>query len=367
MTHDQRILALRKWGYGPRQAAFLALVMLHGGYFVRRQVDSFLHRQDGGVATAFLRQLVLRRHARLAVYRRRTHVYHVSARPLYATIGEEHNRNRRAVAPAEIVRKVMTVDLVLRTPQAQFLATEREKVAYLTDTCHVPAGVFPVTWFGSQHDIFRGVVRYFVDKAPMFITPPASTVSVAYVQGLDTTLTGFRTFLDTYARLLSALPRAWVVLCAPDPWVCDRAHHVMATWRRSAPARHVAGVTRLRERLVAYCVSRHRLEVASGFASNADRRIVRHCHGLVAGPRFEGLYERWRTSGSLAIDHQVSREAPVDVSRVAFTSQVCPYRYELFGTVLAPVCPRCHRRPDPRSTPIDVAGSFSTPSASERP
>jgi hypothetical protein len=366
MTHEERIAALQDRGYGPRQAAFLALVMRHGGYFVRRQVDSFFHRQDGGVATAFLRHVVLRRHARVAVYRRRTHVYHVYARPLYATIGEAHNRNRRAVAPAEIVRKVMTVDLVLHTPHTQFLATEREKVAYLTDTCHVPAGVFPATWFGSQHDLFRGVVRYFVDKAPMFVAPPTGTISIAYVQGLDTTLTGFRTFLDTYARLLSALPRAWVVLCAPDPWVCDRAHHVMATWRRAAPARHAAGVTRLREQLTAYCVSRHRLEVASGFASHADRRIVRHCHGLVAGPRFEGLYERWRACGPSAIDRQVSQEAAVDVSRVAFTSQVFPYRYELFGTVLAPVCPRCHRRPDPRSTPSDVAGSSSPPLACER-
>jgi hypothetical protein len=141
MTHDERILALRDWGYGPRQAAFLALVMLHGGYFVRRQIDRFLHCKDGGVATAFLRELVCRRHARLAVYRRRTRVYHVSARPLYAAIGEEHNRNRRAVAPAETARKVMTVDLVLHTQPAQFLATEREKVAYLTDTCHVSQGV----------------------------------------------------------------------------------------------------------------------------------------------------------------------------------------------------------------------------------
>jgi hypothetical protein len=366
MTHDERILALRDWGYGPRQAAFLALVMLHGGYFVRRQVDRFLHRQDGGVATTFLRQMVLRRHARVAIYRRRTHVYHVSARPLYASIGEEHNRNRRAVAPAEIVRKVMTVDLVLHTPQAQFLATERERVAYLTDTCHVPLGVFPATWFGSQKDIFRGVVRYFVDKSPRFVSPHDGMVSMAYVQGLDTTLTGLKTFLATYARLLSALPRACVVLCAPDRGVCERADQVMATWRRAAPARQAAAATRLREQLAAYCVSRHRLEVGSGFASNADRRIVRHCHGLVAGPRFEGLYERWRAAGPFAIDNRVGQEPPVDVSRVAFTSYVFPYRYELFGTVLEPVCPRCHRRPDPRRTPIDFAGSFSAPPACER-
>ncbi|MBE3132684.1 MAG: hypothetical protein IMZ55_04370, partial [Acidobacteria bacterium] len=192
MTHDKRVLALEGWGYGPRQAAFLALVMVHGGYFVRRQVSSFLHRRDGGVATAFLRELVCRRHARVGVYRRRTHVYHVYARRLYAAVGEEHNRNRRDVAPPEIVRKVMTVDLVLQIPEARRLSTEQEKVEYLTGTCGVPLGVLPATWYGSQTDVLRGVVRYFVDKAPLFVTPLDDTVSVAYVLGLDTTLTGFQ-------------------------------------------------------------------------------------------------------------------------------------------------------------------------------
>ena len=366
MTHDERIAALQDWGYGPRQAAFLALVMLHGGYFVRRQVAGFFHRKDGGVATAFMRELVLRRHARAAVYRRRTHVYHVYARPLFAAIGEEHNRNRRDVAPAEVVRKVMTVDLMLQTPQARFLATEQEKVAYLTGTCGVPLRVLPATWFGSQTDVFRGVVRYFLDKAPMFVGPQDGTVSIAYVQGLDTTLTGLQTFLDTYARLLSALSRACFVLCAPDPWVCDRGEQVMAAWRRSAPARQAAAAVRLREQLTAYCVSRHRLDTKSGFASNADRRIVRQRHGLVAAPRFEGLYERWRAYGASAIDHQLSLEVPVDLSRVHVTSHVFPYRYELFGTVLEPVCLRCHRNPDPSRTPIDFAGSFATQPAFER-
>lgn len=201
----------------------------------------------------------------------------------------------------------------------------------------------------------------------MFVAPPHSTVSMAYIQGLETTLTGFQTFLDTYARLLSALPRACVVLCAPDLWVCDRAEAVMATWRRAAPARQAAAATRLRDQLAAYCLSRHRLEVASGFASNANRRIVRQVHSLVAGSRFNGLYEHWRAHGASAIDHQVSLETPLDVSRVAFTSHVFPYRYELFGTVLQPACPRCHRKPEPRRTPMDFAGSLATPLASEQP
>ena len=367
MTHDERIATLEQLGYGPRQAAFLALVMLHGGYFVRRQVASFLNRRDGGVATAFLRTLVRRRHARVGVYRRRTHVYHVFARRLYAAVGEEHNRNRREVAPAEIVRKVMTVDLVLHAPHAQWLATEREKVVYLTGRCGVPLGVLPATWYGSQTDVFGGVVRYCVDKALLFVTPLDDTVSVAYVLSLDTTLTGFQSFLDTYTRLLSALPRALVVLCSPDPWGCDRAEQVMANWRRTAPARQAAMAARLRSELGIYYEARQRLELGGAYALEAVRWAVRQRQALAAVPRFDGLYDRWRAYGQPAIDQRLSLEPRVDVSHVRFSSRVFPHQYGLFGTALEPTHRRQHPRSGPRRTPIDFAGSCAAKAARRRP
>jgi len=366
MTHDERVLALQEWGYGPRQAAFLALVMVHGGYFVRRQVASFLHRRDGGVATEFLRHLLRWRHARVGVYRRRTHVYHVYARRLYATVDEENNRNRRDVAPAEIVRKVMTLDLVLKIPEARWLATEHEKVDYLTGTCRVPPGVLPATFYSSQTNLLSGTFRHFVDKAPIFVTPHGDAVSVAYVLGLETTLTGFRSFLDTYTRLLSALPRARVVLCAPDSWVRDQAEQLMTTWRRTAAARQAAIAERLRTELGIYYEARQRLERTGTYAPEDVRQAVRRRQAWAAVPRFDGLYERWRAYGQSAIDQRFSGEPRVDVSQVGLVTHVFAHQYGLFGTALAPSSKRQQASEEPRRTPIDFAGSFSPSVAPEQ-
>ena len=48
MTNAERIQALQRLGYTEREAAFLCLAALHGGYFLRRQYAQFLGREDGG-------------------------------------------------------------------------------------------------------------------------------------------------------------------------------------------------------------------------------------------------------------------------------------------------------------------------------
>lgn len=95
MTHLERVAALEHRGYPPRHAAFLELVMLHGGYFVRRQVTAFLRCRDGGVTSDFLWHLVRRHAGRVGIGRRRAHLYQVfpsrsmpsSARPRTGTGG----------------------------------------------------------------------------------------------------------------------------------------------------------------------------------------------------------------------------------------------------------------------------------------
>src|SRR5689334_23975110 len=93
-TTDTGVLALERFGYTSRQAAFLALVARHGGYFLRRQYVAFTGQSHGLATVRFLRRLVERRHAR-TLSTLDGAVFHLSARPLYAALGEEHNRNRR--------------------------------------------------------------------------------------------------------------------------------------------------------------------------------------------------------------------------------------------------------------------------------
>jgi hypothetical protein len=53
MTVDP-IIALQSIGYTEREAAFLYLVAVHSGCFLRRQFDYFIDRNKGAIAQRFL-------------------------------------------------------------------------------------------------------------------------------------------------------------------------------------------------------------------------------------------------------------------------------------------------------------------------
>ena len=54
MTNSDRINVLEQLGYSEREAAFLNLAALHGGYFLRRQYCEFLGKEVGGTAASLI-------------------------------------------------------------------------------------------------------------------------------------------------------------------------------------------------------------------------------------------------------------------------------------------------------------------------
>jgi hypothetical protein len=93
MRNDERKMAIQRFGYTEREAAFLCLVALHGGYFLRRQYAAFLQCQRGGNVERLLEKGVLRGHIRVHQSANQTQICHVGARPFFTAIGEEGNRN----------------------------------------------------------------------------------------------------------------------------------------------------------------------------------------------------------------------------------------------------------------------------------
>jgi hypothetical protein len=126
MTPTERAEALRWFGYTRRQTAFLALVLVHGGFCLRRQFAAFLGREDGGLVTDLVQRLVRQGHGRRHVFRRHTEVVHIFARALYQAIDEPDCRHRRAVSLATMRQRLTVPDLVLAHSTATFPATERD-------------------------------------------------------------------------------------------------------------------------------------------------------------------------------------------------------------------------------------------------
>jgi hypothetical protein len=81
MTLDyDPVPVLESVGYTEREAAFLYLVALHSGYFLRRQYDRFIRRGRGAIAAQFLRKAVALGHLQIITCGQVRFVYHLAAK-----------------------------------------------------------------------------------------------------------------------------------------------------------------------------------------------------------------------------------------------------------------------------------------------
>src|SRR5258707_11863470 len=143
LKNEEREKALQRFGYTEREAHFLCMAALHGGYFLRRQYDGFLGRPDGGNATQLVEKALAKGHAKSFAYRHKVNIYHLCARAFYSALGQEDNRNRRLRQPFTIINKLMALDFVLAHLGQKFLATEQEKLDYFAGALTIDRSAFP--------------------------------------------------------------------------------------------------------------------------------------------------------------------------------------------------------------------------------
>jgi hypothetical protein len=205
MTPDaERVRALEGLGYTLRQAAFLVRVALHGGYFLRRHYVAFTGASHGQATVRFLAQAIARGHVRAHAHGRAGHVFHLQHRAVYEAIGEGDNRNRRPAEWEALTRKLLTLDFVLATPEAQFWSSEPDKVALLQQI-GVPQTAWPARRYLPRRKGSPPTTRYFIDKMPWYREAGETRLWLAYVD-VEGTLHGFATFLTQYRSLLRAVP-----------------------------------------------------------------------------------------------------------------------------------------------------------------
>src|SRR5260370_15793739 len=97
MTIDP-IVAIESLGYTEREAAFLYLVAVHSGYFLRRQFDYFIDRNKGAIVIRFLEKARIAGHIEFLDYNQGWHVYHLFSRTIYRQLAdlESHTQHRNA-------------------------------------------------------------------------------------------------------------------------------------------------------------------------------------------------------------------------------------------------------------------------------
>ncbi len=233
MTFDERVRALEPLRLTPRQTRFVATVALHSGYCVRRQYMAFAGLHYGKVVRDFLDHLVARRLAvREPCRADRGFLYHLQARAIYRALRQEDNRNRRHASLAAIGRKLMVLDFVIAQPDADWCATQDDKVDFFARGLGVPLTDLPQQAYASYDRRTAPTTRYFPHKLPIFVTGEPRRVHFVAL-ALEHTGQAFERFLHDHARLLGQLP-AWTIVVVHQAGASAAAEACRAVFDRYA-------------------------------------------------------------------------------------------------------------------------------------
>ncbi len=117
-------------------------------------------------------------------------VFHLFSRTVYGQMEKDNLRNRRRHSFEFIRTRLLLLDFILANQFLAYFETEQDKVSFFCETMGASKACLPAKVYegrpGSQP-----TVRYFVDKFPLFLTPPLSgappVVTFSYVDsGLET-------------------------------------------------------------------------------------------------------------------------------------------------------------------------------------
>jgi len=196
--------ALQTLGYTEEEARFLYIVATHSGYFVARQFVGFTGSHWGKRTTSFCNKLQNKKHVRRECYPLSGVIYHLFSRRLYSRIEKENLRNRRTHEVEFIRRRLAMLDFVLANQEYQYLETEAEKVRFFCGSLDIEKHFLPAKLYLGKPGS-RPTVHYFVDKLPMFVSPPSPVVTFTYMHDAEATFPEFVHHLENYIPLFQQL------------------------------------------------------------------------------------------------------------------------------------------------------------------
>jgi hypothetical protein len=201
---EDKLARLRAFGYTEVEARFLYLVATHSGYFTLRQFLDFAHAKSGKRNARLVQKLFGLGHASARRYTRRSLVFQLRSRQIYAAIGKNHLRNRREHELPHIKTRLLAFDFILAHPQESYLETAEEKRRYFIERFHIEESLF------SRAGARRNGIS-FSDRFPLCIAYPAPeympVVTFTYIdpehRKLDPYIAHLRTYRPLFQRLTS--------------------------------------------------------------------------------------------------------------------------------------------------------------------
>jgi hypothetical protein len=286
---------LRKLGYTEREAAFLYLVGIHSGYFLRRQYLAFIEREDGAMVQRFLQKAVELQHVQPIEYAAGRHIYHLKSKLIYRILGQEDSQNRRVKGDRQIQARLMQVDYLLDHFGEQFLETSKQKLRFFQEKLKVPLESLPQTRYGNN-----GSVSYFPDRFPVAIKqePGQATplVILVFIDDGLRSISAFVRWLEQHIQLLKALHRVDVIYAAGNSRNFDDAERQFL--RRFPPSSATSEMPRGLDHFLNYLELRTRYDRNVGGFSLTDLAVVREGMEFYSSLEHQALLSVWKNGST---------------------------------------------------------------------
>jgi hypothetical protein len=295
MTFEERTQAVANFGFTERQARFLVTVMLNGGVCVPRQYAEFVGTAYGHNVNTFFGKLVEQGFAvECPCVHNRAQVYQVRYQRLYQAIGEPNSPNRKPIAAAVVVERLMLMDAIASQRQLVWLSTAADKVAFFTVNSSCLAERLPHKAAGvgaSKH------VQQFPNAMPIGVESNGRPVFVFLVS--DWSTDELRAFLQRHADLLGALS-LWALRIVLPPHLAALKASLDAVVRDElATSMSAMAVAELR-----WHFAQRRDQKSAKTSTDPDR--FRRTQRAFAAKRWRLLFRRWVSDGDAALNAATS-------------------------------------------------------------
>jgi hypothetical protein len=226
MTADP-IVALESLGYTDREAAFLYLVAVHSGYFLRRQFDYFTDRNKGSIVMRFLEKARAARHIESLDYKQGWHVYHLCSRSIYRMAGNPESQLRRRKGDAQVRARLIALDYVLENEDDHFLGADADRTRFFANSRRIAPELFTGS-DGCIHPLLASFPIALSDRT----RPAQSSVRFAFIDEGLLSIEKFLRFLSAADLLLRAVGSFEVVYVSVSDFHFEAAKE--AFWNRFA-------------------------------------------------------------------------------------------------------------------------------------
>lgn len=311
---------LENAGYTEQEAAFLYLVAVHSGYFLRRQFCRFVQRDRGKLADSFIQKGRRLDHLQVIECGQARHVYHLTSRPVYLAILRSDSQHRRFKGYSYMQSRLLILDFVLDNLADTILENETAKTELFTTRCGVRADLLPRGWAGRA--------TLFPDGFPIFVARDSRPRFTFFEDG-SVTLTRFERYLDQYRPLFSALKAFELIYLS---YIEKSFPFARAAFASHFAETQVAGVSNQTplgvEHFLDFLQAKMRYESKGHSTTLRDMEVLREGEHIYTTLEHQALYAAWKIGSTNA--GKIRQRFVTPRPQAKFTTLALPYTYPLF-------------------------------------